>query len=521
MEPAERKSPAIQALRIFGDIRFWLVIVFLVRMVGITDPPLENTHSWRQAFTNMVARNLAEGPFDLLNPRTDLAGERTAIVASEFPGFNALIALCYRAFGPAHWYGRLIALVLSTLGAWAFHAVLLRRYGKRIAFLSTFVLLWSAWFVYGRKSMPDTFSIALVLMALYAVDKALADRMWAWLLLAIPLAALGGLCKIPAIVLCAYWGLLVLDRGLPIRGRIILALSLAMAMAPVFWWYFHWQPYLLSTYGNQLYFPYGLREGFVDLLPHMGKALERFRFSALMSHLAFGAVLWGLWRSVHTRDHRTLWVVLGVAVPFGYFILKTGSVFALHAYYILPLVPLLALLAGIGLSTLPKGTFTGLALLLVAAEAMGLRWSDLTGGAERVYLLRAEALADRYSGGSDLVATTSGLDPRPMYYLHRHGWNLDREQVTDARTLDSLGALGLRAVFVERAACDAPLPWTLLYEHADWRVYGPGLSPNNVSISHDLSSVRGKNSTTGVDFTQQFGCDGGRHLCLTQMDVVQ
>lgn len=476
MRSAERKTPAARALRMFSDIRFWLVVVFLIRLVGITDPPLENTHSWRQAFTNMVARNLAEGPFDLLNPHTDLAGERTAIVASEFPGYNALIVF-YRVFGPAHWYGRLIALVVSTLGAWAFHALQLRRYGKRIAFLSTFVLLWSAWFVYGRKSMPDTFSVALVLIALYAVDKAFTDRRWAWLLLATPLAALGGLCKIPAIVLCAYWGLLVLDRSLSLRWRLLLASTLALAMAPVFWWYFHWQPYLLSTYGNQLYFPYGLHEGFVDLRPHMDKAFERFRFSALMSHLAFVASLWGLWRSVRTGDRRTLWLVLGVALPFGYFILKTGSVFALHAYYILPLVPLLALLAGIGLSALPKGAWTGVAVVLVAAEAMGLRWSDLTGGSERAYLLRAETIADRHSGMDDLVATASGMDPRAMYYLHRHGWNLDREQVTDARTLDSLGALGLRAIFVERSVCDTSLPWLLLYEDADWRVYGPVSAP--------------------------------------------
>lgn len=65
-----------------SDIRTWIALVFLVRLIGITDAPIETSHGWRQAFTNMVARNLAEGSFDLLHPRTDVAGE--------FPLFNAL-----------------------------------------------------------------------------------------------------------------------------------------------------------------------------------------------------------------------------------------------------------------------------------------------------------------------------------------------------------------------------------------------------------------------------------------------
>ena len=30
------------------DIRFWIVLFFLIRMYGITMPPLEMGHNWRQ-----------------------------------------------------------------------------------------------------------------------------------------------------------------------------------------------------------------------------------------------------------------------------------------------------------------------------------------------------------------------------------------------------------------------------------------------------------------------------------------
>ncbi len=459
--------------RWYADIRSWLLIVLLIRLIGITSAPLENTHSWRQAFTNMVARNMAEGPFDLLHPRTDLAGERIDIVASEFPGFNALIAIVARVLGPAHWYGRMIALILSTLGVWGFHALVRRRYDAHVAFNASFVLLWSSWFLYGRKAMPDTISIALVLIALYFVDRALHRRDPKWILLAVPLAAFGGLCKIPAIVLFAAWGLMLAERSLPLRWRVGGLLALVLATTPVIWWYFHWQPHLLTEYGNQLYFPVSLREGFVELKPYGGKLLERFAFSALLSHVAFGFLLVGLWRVHRTRDLKTALLIIGIFFPFGIFLLKTGSVFPLHAYYVLPMVPLMALLVGVGLGSFPAGRWTVLALTLIAIEGMGIRWNDLNGTNDRVHLLRAEELADRFSERNDLVACTGGIDPRTMYFLHRHGWSLGPSDMGSATVMDSLRSLGLKLICVDRHTMNEPLPFNLLYEDLDWRIYEP------------------------------------------------
>jgi len=39
---------------LFTDIRFWIFLFFLIRLVGITNAPLETGHNWRQSFTNMI-----------------------------------------------------------------------------------------------------------------------------------------------------------------------------------------------------------------------------------------------------------------------------------------------------------------------------------------------------------------------------------------------------------------------------------------------------------------------------------
>jgi hypothetical protein len=43
--------------KLLTDIQFWIVLFFLIRMIGITNPPLEIGHNRRQSLTNMVARN--------------------------------------------------------------------------------------------------------------------------------------------------------------------------------------------------------------------------------------------------------------------------------------------------------------------------------------------------------------------------------------------------------------------------------------------------------------------------------
>ena len=104
---------------------FWVFILFgAIQLFGITDPPLEIAHSWRQAFTGMVTRNYVEYGMDWLHPRIDMAGEKTGIVGAEFPLFNYLSLLPSRIFGYAHWYGRCVNLMVVMMGAYNFFNLL-------------------------------------------------------------------------------------------------------------------------------------------------------------------------------------------------------------------------------------------------------------------------------------------------------------------------------------------------------------------------------------------------------------
>ena len=69
-------------------------------------PPIEVGHNWRQSTVLMVARNFFEGPFDLMHPKVDMAGDLSGITGMEFPLLNALHAGWAHLFGWSDWYGR-------------------------------------------------------------------------------------------------------------------------------------------------------------------------------------------------------------------------------------------------------------------------------------------------------------------------------------------------------------------------------------------------------------------------------
>ena len=51
------------------DIRFWIILFFIIRLWGITNAPLEVAHNWRQTTVTMVARNFLEIDNNIFFPR--------------------------------------------------------------------------------------------------------------------------------------------------------------------------------------------------------------------------------------------------------------------------------------------------------------------------------------------------------------------------------------------------------------------------------------------------------------------
>jgi len=433
----------------FKNFRFWLLLFFVIRLIGITNPPLEKGHNWRQSLTCMITRNFVETGPDMLHPKIDMAGDQTGIIGSEFPIFNYLCYLCSKVFGYTHWFGRLINLLFSTVGIYCFYLLSKKLFGDTIALYAGILLLTSIWFAFSRKSMPDTFSISLVFIGLYfCSDYYSSNKVW-HLLLYFIFTTLGTLCKLPAILwLVPVFATLVIP-AFPKKGRLYAGIATVVSMIVTGVWYFMWVPHLVETYHFQLYFPKGLSEGLLEISGEIPGLLKNFYFNAFSSYLAFACFAAGIYVYIRKYNAYILKTTAAITFVFLLFIIKTGAVFPLHNYYIIPFVPVMAIIAATFLDAI---RFKVAVLIIIATSAEGIlnQQHDFFVKKDQVYKLSLEKLLDKNTGGTERIIINGGQNPQLMYMAHRKGWSVDNDVISNKSKIKEMQLKGATVLVVDR-----------------------------------------------------------------------
>jgi hypothetical protein len=439
------------------DIRFWIGFFIVIRLFGITNAPLEMGHNWRQSLTSMVARNFYEYGANLLYPVIDLAGEKTGIIGSEFPLFNWLICLVSKVFGYSHWYGRLINMLVTSVGVFYFYKLVKETLSNKVAFFSAFLLSTSVWFGFGRKIMPDTFSVALVIIGIYYGYRYLKESGLKNALLYFVFCTLGILCKIPALSLFSVLGIAMFIKGIPVNRKVILYGLGAITFGIVCLWYFYWVPHLVSTYGYELYFPRTFSEGFKEIMGLWPQLIEKFYFVAFSSFVGFACFLAGVYFVF--KDRASLkWMLLSIgiiAAVFAAFIVKTGLVFPLHSYYIVPFVPVMALVAGYFISKI-KPRYAYILLGIVTIESVANQHDDMLIKQSELHKLELEYTLEKVMPPNSLVVINGSPSPQYLYFAHKKGWTENGETIKRGNFIDSVSNLGAEYLIWDRAESDLP-----------------------------------------------------------------
>ena len=458
-------------LTLLSDIRFWLLIYFIIRLFGITNPPLEIGHNWRQTQTNMIARNFYESGLDFFHPRIDMAGEETGIIGSEFPFFNFIIYLFSVVFGYAHWYGRLINLVVSSLGTWYFYLLINKLIDRRVAFNATIILLSSIWFAYSRKIMPDTFSVSMVIIGLYFVTGYLSSGGLLKLFLFFLFFTLGGLCKIPAITVSSLLIIPIFIKHISLKRKFIVFSAAMAGFLIILLWYFYWVPHLVAEYKFQIIFPKGFIEGLNDIYQLRIKTLERFYYSSLHSFLAFACFIAGLVLIFLRRNIFLKIAVSIVTLSFFLFIIKAGSFFSNHSYYIIAYTPLMAFVSGFFISNKIKARYQWILLVLIAIEGIANQQHDFFIRDSELYKLKLEEIADKHIGKNELIVINGGDSPQQIYFTNRKGWTVKNETITDTAEMDELRQHGAAYLIVNKTSFKEDLDYPQIYVDNHFIIY--------------------------------------------------
>ncbi|WP_276367396.1 glycosyltransferase family 39 protein [Chryseolinea sp. H1M3-3] len=456
------------------DIRFWIVFFFLLRLYGITFPPLEVGHNWRQTDGLMIARNFYERDSNIFYPTVDLAGEKSGIVGCEFPTLNYLVYLVSLLFGYDHWYGRLIVLLSSSIGVLFFYKLIRKYFDESTAFNSSIILIVSLWFSYSRKTIPDVFAASLCIVGLYCAFGYFEKGKPLHLLIFFILALLGCLSKILAATLLTVLLFPMLDRNIPLGRKIALSLFSLCILSLVCWWYFVWVPYLNTTYGFGGHFFMGLSftEGASRILQNLNPVLKRF-YGTPLKYFGFAVFLYAVFLVIHKK----LWLPLGVfLLPFISFIIiliKTGTSIIGDHYYILTAIPSMAFITGYGLTKVNSTKIATIVLTLIGIECIAAQIYDFRIRQPYRSLAELEVLLDEVSQPSDLIAVNADFhNPTAMYFTHRRGWATPNSNLSDSTYRNELRDKGCQYILiVKKLYGDLNLEHPVVHDSEYFKIY--------------------------------------------------
>ncbi len=459
-----------------SNIRFWIVLFFLLRLYGITDPPLEIAHNWRQVTGDMVARNFYETDSNILYPRLDIGGEKTGITGTEFSVLNYAMYLLSLVFGFHDWFGRLINLIVSSFGVLYFYKLIKLKFDAKFAFHAAFILLTSMWLMFSRKTMPDTFSTSLVIIGLYHAFNYFGNSKLSSALCYFMFSLLGVLSKIPVAYLLVILCFPIFDKEIVLKKKMmIISLSLTMCL-PVVWWYFYWVPFLIEKF-NFYYYYMGttFTKGLHDIVNNLAPTLEKFYFDAL-KFSGFATCLAGLIIAFVKRDKRVLLLILACSIAFFVFMLKAGFNFYHHSYYIVPFVPVMSLLVAYALVRIEKKGLRIFLLLLITGESIANQQHDFRIPVPEEYKLSLMEIADKNAAPGDLIAINGDHNPQLMYFTHRKGWSLNSSKTSDLVFMKGLADLGCKYLFLDKQDKEFIAPsedelFTKKYEDEHFVVY--------------------------------------------------
>jgi hypothetical protein len=410
-----------------------LVLLFAVMFLGVLcrliyiSQPFVDDWSWRQADVAMIAENFYLHGFNIFYPQINWAGNSPGYVGTEFPLVPFLASMLYLFFGIQDWIGRSISIGFFALSAPFFYLLVRKISNERSAMFAVGVYTLAPLSVFSSRSfMPDMASLSFSIVAFYLFTEWLRRKKTIWLFAATCAAtSLAILVKLPAIIIGVpllylawqeYGAKLVLRRDLWAFAGLSLALPLA--------WYYHTYLVSISHYPHHMFGSGGIA------IESLGWYLSIVHGAAAsgLTLIVSAAMVIGIFLAPETKFGRLFhWWLLAILL----FLFVAGQGHR-HPWYLLPIVPVAAALAGRAfdfvLSRIPQPAQLRISIIFGLTFLFSLSYLSFVYVKPLYEPLRMAALhagreLNRIVPPEALIAVADGGDPTCLYYSKRKGWH--------------------------------------------------------------------------------------------------
>ncbi len=426
---------------------FIFLVGFVLRLYRI-DNPIADWHSWRQADTSSVSRELLKSDFDFLHPRYhDLSNVPSGMDNPEgyrmveFPIYNAVQAGLFTLLGgfTIEQWGRIVSIFSSVFVAMFLYLIVSRHSNKNLGFLAAaFYLLIPYNIYYNRTILPDTMMAMAILGGIFFFNlwiesdnkkqQTKSSRSF-YFLLSIIFTSSSFLLKPYALLFTLPMIVLVYQKwGFKAIRKWQLWIFTGVSLLPLFFW----RQWILQ-------FPTGIPENFwlyngngIRFRPAFFRWIGYERVIKLIGgYLGSILLLYGI---LKLKDLKEWIFFFSFLVSSGLYVMifATGNV--QHDYYQILIMPTLSIFFAIGAYFLYRWNLTGKAILFVAVVGMFyFGWDqvkDYFNINNRSIIIAGEAV-DRLTPQDALVIAEYGGDTSLLYQTKRRGWASQQNSIPE------------------------------------------------------------------------------------------
>lgn len=431
------KFPSISRRLNFGAFLFVIVTIIYVHHNGIFERDIFGPHTWRQTYTMQNIDCFYEEGNSILDPMSFSKITPDRIRRMEFPLMQWLIARTYTFFGQSLLVMRVDCFLLGILSIIAFF-LLLKRLTKHVPTIiagTCFFVFSPLYYFYMMNPLPDLFALCAITWSMYfyavANDKK-ESKPWLFFVAAFFLC-LGTLCKLPYIAFAGIpLGLLLIYVKARVEKKIMLYIwSSAIFVIPVILWYGYSLPEM--SHNSALRGMFDTTDAREPYLESFNNNLKEIFFPLLIGFIAIPSLIGGfVFLFLKRKLISTTYLPYSLSGTFLllYYFYELPLIGQVHDYYMLPFLPLTALVLAAGwnsiyqLRYLKFVCFAMLAALpFVANNQIRDRW-DPTKNLQfpDFWYVYKEELRTAVPDSALVIMGNDATTSIMPYYIHKRGW---------------------------------------------------------------------------------------------------
>jgi hypothetical protein len=173
---------------------------------------------------------------------------------------------------------------------------------------------------------------------------------------------------------------------------------------------------------------------------------------------------------VAKKETRVSIPFLLLSLVFLVYMMKSGHYFYHHNYYIIPFVPVMALVAGYAFSMIKNQKVFVFLLLVGVGESIANQQHDFFIKDSERYKMSLEQIMDKVTAPEDLILLNGNGNPQLFYLSHRKGWNCRDQQLTDSSFVEGLINQGCKYIVINKHSSAQSLDLEVVFENKDFLI---------------------------------------------------